>query len=197
MLAQVCPIPGAGGVFGGGPAPQNRLLRTPVAQVPFLFPHLHQKPPTPAPTYPYTCTKSHPSAIDTCVQKPSAPAPTYPQAYGAGMPYSWRRYALFLAQVGFLVGDLRRKTGSYALQWCRSRPFFLTCAKNHQHLRQKAHTPAPRGGKGEKEQKKQRLCQEPPTPAPRAIQEPSTPASKLAPPIQRILPPLPLPSSPS
>ena len=37
-----------------------------------------------------------------------------------------RRYDLFLAQVGFLVGDLRRKTGSYALRWRRSPPIFLT-----------------------------------------------------------------------
>ena len=51
------------------------------------------------------------------------------------MPPFWRRYALFLAQVGFLVGDLRRKMGSYALQWRRSLPFFLTCAKKPLHLR--------------------------------------------------------------
>ena len=57
-----------------------------------------------------------------------------------------RRYDLFLAQVGFLVGDLRRKMGSYALRWRRSPPIFLTCAKNHRHLRQKAYTPAPRSG---------------------------------------------------
>ena len=64
------------------------------------------------------------------------------------MPGSWRRYARLLAQVWFLVGDLRRKTGFYALLWRRSSPFFLTCAKNHPrtidtctnislHLRQK------------------------------------------------------------
>ena len=63
-----------------------------------------------------------------------------------GFPNSWRRYALFLAQVGFLVGDLRRKMGSNALQWRRSPPIFLTCVKNHRHLRQKAYTPAPRSG---------------------------------------------------
>ena len=45
-----------------------------------------------------------------------------------------RRYDLFLAQVGFLVGDLRRKMGSYALHWRRSPPFFLTCAKIPIHL---------------------------------------------------------------
>ena len=48
-----------------------------------------------------------------------------------------RRYDLFLAQVGFLVGDLRRKMGSYALHWRRSSPFFLTCANIPLHLRQK------------------------------------------------------------
>ena len=55
----------------------------------------------------------------------------------------WRRWAPFLvqvspslAQVRFLVGDLHRKTVSYALQWRRSPSFFLTCAKNHRHLRQ-------------------------------------------------------------
>ena len=52
------------------------------------------------------------------------------------MPGSWRRYAPFLAQVGFLVGDLRRKMGSYALHWRRSPPFFLTCANIPLHLRQ-------------------------------------------------------------
>ena len=39
--------------------------------------------------------------------------------------------------MGFLVGDLRRKMGSYALQWRKSRPFFLTCAQKSIHLRQK------------------------------------------------------------
>ena len=39
------------------------------------------------------------------------------------------------------MGDLRRKTGSYALQWHRSRPFFLTCANITLHLRQKAKMP--------------------------------------------------------
>lgn len=88
------------------------------------------------------------------------------------MPGSWRRYAPFLAQVGFLVGDLRRKMGSYALHWRRSPPFFLTCAniplhlrqnigtctgfqrhlrQKHRHLRQNTHTPAPRSGEGEQE----------------------------------------------
>ena len=51
------------------------------------------------------------------------------------MPHSWRRYALLLAQVRFWVGDLRRKTVSYVLQWRRSRPFFLTCANIPLHLR--------------------------------------------------------------
>ena len=46
-----------------------------------------------------------------------------------------RRYDLFLAQVGFLVGGLRRKMGSYALRWRRSPPIFLTCAKKPIHLR--------------------------------------------------------------
>ena len=54
-MAQVLPLSGAGGVFGGGPAPQNGLLRAPVAQVPILFPHLRQKPSAPAPKSPYTC----------------------------------------------------------------------------------------------------------------------------------------------
>ena len=35
----------------GGPAPQNGLLRTTVAQVPTLFPHLRQHTPTPAPKH--------------------------------------------------------------------------------------------------------------------------------------------------
>ena len=48
-LAQVGPILGAGGFFGGGPAPQNGLLCTTLAQVPTLFPHLRQYTPTPAP----------------------------------------------------------------------------------------------------------------------------------------------------
>ena len=34
--AQVLPLSGAGVIFGGGPAPQNGLLRAPVAQVPIL-----------------------------------------------------------------------------------------------------------------------------------------------------------------
>ena len=74
------------------------------------------------------------------------------------MPGSWRRYTPFLAQVGFLVGDLRRKMGSYALHWRRSPPFFLTCAniplhlrQKHRHLRPNTHTPAPRSGEGEQE----------------------------------------------
>lgn len=67
-----------------------------------------------------------------------------------GFPNSWRRYALFLAQVGFLVGDLSRKMDSYALQWRRSRPLFHTCAQKALHLRQKApkaYPPALRCGK--------------------------------------------------
>ena len=66
------------------------------------------------------------------------------KAGGAGMPTFWRRWALFLVQVGFLVRDLRRKMGFCALQWRRSRHFFLTCAKNHRHLRQHVPTPAPK-----------------------------------------------------
>ena len=57
FLAQVNPILGAGGVFGGGPAPQNGLPRTTVAQVPALFLtcaniplHLRQESTPPAPT---------------------------------------------------------------------------------------------------------------------------------------------------
>ena len=55
---QVGPILGAGGVLGGGPAPQNGLLSTTVAQVPALFPHLHQHTPTPAPRATDICAKS-------------------------------------------------------------------------------------------------------------------------------------------
>ena len=56
--AQVLPLPGAGVIFGGGPAPQNGHLRAPVAQVPTLFPHLRQKTSAPAPESPYTCANS-------------------------------------------------------------------------------------------------------------------------------------------
>ena len=55
---------------------------------------------------------------------------------GAGQHLFWRRWAAFLAQVGFWVGDLRRKSWFCALCWRRSPPFFLTCAKT-------PNTPAP------------------------------------------------------
>ena len=55
---------------------------------------------------------------------------------GAGQHLFWRRWAAFLAQVGFLGWDLRRKSWFCALCWRRSSPFFLTCAKT-------PNTPAP------------------------------------------------------
>ena len=55
----------------------------------------------------------------------------------------WRRSHLSLAQVCFYLRDLRRESLFYALQWRRSPPFFHTCAKTPQHLRQNTPTPAP------------------------------------------------------
>ena len=55
---------------------------------------------------------------------------------GAGQHVFWRRWTAFLAQVGFLGWDLRRKSWFCALCWRRSSPFFLTCAKTPIHLRQ-------------------------------------------------------------
>ena len=49
VLVQVVPSLGTGGIFGGEPAPQIAILRTPVAPVPPSFSHLHQQPPPPAP----------------------------------------------------------------------------------------------------------------------------------------------------
>ena len=47
----------------------------------------------------------------------------------------WRKWWIFLAQVCFLGGDLRRKSGSCALQWRMSYLFFHTCATNLGDLR--------------------------------------------------------------
>lgn len=54
---------------------------------------------------------------------------------GAGPTSFWRRWATVLAQVGFLGGDLHRKSLFYALQWRRSTPFFPICARNAGDLR--------------------------------------------------------------
>jgi hypothetical protein len=43
-----------------------------------------------------------------------------------------------LAQVWKMVGDLRRESGSYALQWSRYPIKNPTCAKNKVHLLQGA-----------------------------------------------------------
>ncbi len=40
----------------------------------------------------------------------------------------WRRSLLFLAQVWFYHGDLRRKMPFYALGWRSIDPYFHTCA---------------------------------------------------------------------
>ena len=53
-----------------------------------------------------------------------------------------------VAQVGFLGGDLRRKSWFCDLEWCRSPPFFLTCGNIPRHLRQKCQGPAPRNQAG-------------------------------------------------
>lgn len=55
LLEQIPPLFGAGEVFEWGPAPRIGLLRSPVAQVTPLFPHLRQLPPVPAPAASYTC----------------------------------------------------------------------------------------------------------------------------------------------
>ena len=55
LLAAISPRHGAGVFLGGGPAPQNGLLRTSMAQVLTLFPHLRQSSAPPAPKLPYTC----------------------------------------------------------------------------------------------------------------------------------------------
>ena len=59
-LARVDGVLGAGEVFGWGPAPQNGLLRFPVAQVLPLFPHLRHLHLTPAPAVPHTCASCTP-----------------------------------------------------------------------------------------------------------------------------------------
>ena len=61
FLAQMVGHLGAGEVFRWGPAPQNWRLRSPVAQVSILFPHLRQIKDRPAPKQNLTCsrTRSH------------------------------------------------------------------------------------------------------------------------------------------
>ena len=60
ILAQVLPILGAGVLFAWGPAPRIGFLRYAVAQVLYLFPHLRQVGPPPAPKEASTCaTKNH------------------------------------------------------------------------------------------------------------------------------------------
>ena len=49
-----------------------------------------------------------------------------------------------MAQVRKKVGDLRRESGSYALQWRRYPIKNPTCSKRWPHLRQKLVIPAPR-----------------------------------------------------
>ena len=48
-----------------------------------------------------------------------------------------------MAQVCLLVWDLRHETLFYAFRWRRYYSFFLTCAKNGPHLRQRSSSPAP------------------------------------------------------
>jgi hypothetical protein len=55
----------------------------------------------------------------------------------------WRRSLLFLAQVWFYHGDLRRKMPFYALGWRSIDPYFHTCASITSHLRPKCTIPAP------------------------------------------------------
>ena len=57
-LAQVERVFGAGVEKGCGPAPQNRLLCVPVAQVPHPKAHLRQESSTPAPKTCRTCAKT-------------------------------------------------------------------------------------------------------------------------------------------
>ena len=93
ILAQVVPLFGAGKVIGPGPAPQNRVLRFPMAQVTPFFPHLRQPGhtlfSTPAPTFSSTCAKSlqhlHPPNPDTSTTirgtyTPKTPTPAPPSA---------------------------------------------------------------------------------------------------------------------
>ena len=68
-----------------------------------------------------------------CRGKTPGPPPIGPRPlklhFGAGGCSIWRRCRGMVAQVCFFPGDLRRKTGSYALQRRRSSPKSLTCAK--------------------------------------------------------------------
>ena len=59
FLAQVYPILGAGGVWGGGPAPTQGTEPRFAARVPTLFPHLRQNTFTPAPRMDLTCHSHH------------------------------------------------------------------------------------------------------------------------------------------
>ena len=52
-----------------------------------------------------------------------------------------RRWDTVLAQVRFLVGDLRHESCAHAFPWRRSHLIFHTCASAPYHLRQ--HTPSP------------------------------------------------------
>ena len=61
--------------------------------------------------------------------------------FGASEMLFWRRWDPVLAQVRFLVGDLRHESCAHALPWRRSHLFFHTCTSVPHHLRQ--HTPLP------------------------------------------------------
>ena len=99
-LARVDGVLGAGEVFGWGPAPQNGLLRFPVAQVLPLFPHLRHLHLTPAPAVPHTCAScttctptcityptcaTYPTRIPHLLQSPRTPAPLRCECGVAGM----------------------------------------------------------------------------------------------------------------
>ena len=143
------------------PAPSHPFT---CASTPF---HLRQHTLSPAPAHPFTCAST---PFHTCLRipyhlcqhaLPSAPAPLSSSqcpsmvpvgvglwvvaqvdiAFGAGENLDWRRWDAFLAQVRFLVGDLRRKSGVCGLLWRRSHLFFHTCTSIPHHLHQ--HTPSP------------------------------------------------------
>ena len=135
------------------PAPAHPFT---CASIPF---HLCQHALSPAPSHPFTCLRIPYHLCQHAL--PSAPAPLSSSqcpsmvpvgvglwvvaqvdiAFGAGENLDWRRWDAFLAQVRFLVGDLRRKSGVCGLLWRRSHLFFHTCTSIPHHLHQ--HTPSP------------------------------------------------------
>ena len=137
LSEQVPHLFGAGVVFGGGPAPGNGRVRTAMAQVSTLFPHLRHLPRGPAPSAHMGWT-GYPPWFRYCLPSAQVPPPS-----GAGA-------ASFRSRCGFWWGTCAGKWGCTQCggaglnNFSTPAPFTpKTCANKPYYLRQKPRTPAP------------------------------------------------------